>query len=95
MKTPKPKQKPKHADVLKDPTAHFPAPAEVVADATRSLKEKREILSAWETDARLLSVAGDEGMTGGESARLDEVKKAQGELPGKPVRDGRSPTKAG
>jgi len=95
LKSPKPKHGPKHADVLKDPSAHFPAPAEVVADAGRSLKEKREILGAWETDARLMSVAGEEGMTGGEPARLDEVKEAQAELPGRPARGAGNPGKSG
>ena len=52
-------------------------------------------MTKWEHDAVRLSVATEEGMSGGEPSRLDEVKDAQSELPGKPAKRPSSPTKTG
>jgi hypothetical protein len=68
---------------------------DVVKDEELSIKQKKEALKEWELDAVLLSVATEEGMAGGEPSRLAEVKEAQGELPGKPVKRPSSPTKSG
>ncbi len=87
--------KPKINDVIDNPTAHFSSPAEVVGDSRLSVQQKHAALTAWEHDAVRLAVASEEGMTGGEPARLDEVKAAQAALPGKPQLTPPSPSKAG
>ena len=83
------------ADMLNDPSAHFPSPGEVVKDRSLSQKQKRRVLDAWETDARLLAVASEEGMAGGEPARMDEVKAAKARLPGEAAGAPASPAKSG
>ena len=62
------------------PHAHFVAPHEVVGDPGLSKEQKKEALDALEQDARQLSVASGEGMTGGEPTGLHEVLDAQGSL---------------
>jgi hypothetical protein len=84
-----PKQK------VEDPVGNFASPADVVKDETLTTKQKHDALTEWEQDAVRLSVATEEGMSGGEPSRLDEVKDAQSELPGKAVKRPSSPTKAG
>ncbi len=84
-----PKQK------VEDPVGNFASPADVVKDETLTTKQKQDALTAWEQDAVRLSVATEEGMSGGEPSRLDEVKDAQAELPGKVTKRPSSPTKAG
>jgi hypothetical protein len=59
------------------PTSQFKTPAEVVSSVDLSKAEKAAVLKQWEIDARLLQVASEEGMTGGEGSQLAEVKKAQ------------------
>lgn len=46
------------------PATHFESPGAVVEDMNLSLQEKREVLAAWEQDARQLLTASNEGMTG-------------------------------
>ena len=84
--------KAKIAEILANPAAHFPSPADVAGDARLSPRQKRAALATWEQDARQLAVATEEGMSGGEPARLDEVKvasrtagqgAARGAFPGK------------
>jgi hypothetical protein len=84
-----PKQK------VEDPVGNFASPTDVVKDDALSVKQKKDVLKQWEHDAVRLSVAREEGMSGGEPSRLDEVKDAQSELPGKPTKRPSSPTKAG
>jgi hypothetical protein len=84
-----PKQK------VEDPVGNFASPADVVKDETLTTKQKHDALTEWEQDAVRLSVATEEGMSGGEPSRLDEVMDAQSELPGKAVKRPSSPTKAG
>jgi hypothetical protein len=84
-----PKQK------VEDPVGNFASPADVVKDETLTTKQKHDALTEWEQDAVRLSVATEEGMSGGEPSRLDEVKDAQSELPGEAVKRPSSPTKAG
>lgn len=80
---------------LIEPARCFATPHEVVVNDELTPKQKEKALSNWEEDARRLSVAEEEGMTGGEKSRLDEVKEAQGELP-QTTRDRKSaPTKSG
>jgi len=84
-----PKQK------VEDPVGNFGSPADVVKDDALTAKQKQDALAAWEQDAVRLSVATEEGMSGGEPSRLDEVMDAQAELPGKTTKRPSSPTKAG
>ena len=68
------------AKALTTPTSLFKTPAEVVSCGDLSKDEKTAVLKQWEIDARLLQVASEEGMTGGEGSQLAEVKKAQTSL---------------
>jgi len=67
-------------DIIENPAAHFEAPADVVEDPALSEEEKRKALNTWEEDARLLSVATQEGMSGGTPSKLAEVAEAKLEL---------------
>ena len=72
---------------LEKPHAHFGHPQDVVADPALSKEEKVEALETLEQDARLLTTAAQEGMTGGEESKLREVldaKKALEEPDGAP-----------
>ncbi|MEP6827025.1 MAG: hypothetical protein ABJA10_03010 [Aestuariivirga sp.] len=79
---------------VENPIGNFASPADVVKDDALSVKQKKDALTEWEQDAVRLSVATEEGMSGGEPSRLDEVKDAQSKLPGKTTKRP-SPTKAG
>ena len=57
-------------DKLQKPHAHFGRTREVIADPSLSKEEKAEALDALEQDARLLTTATQEGMTGGEESKL-------------------------
>jgi hypothetical protein len=61
------------------PASEFDRPADVLA-APISVADKKNILDQWETDARALARAGDEGMTDGEPTLLREVQLAQEKL---------------
>ena len=65
------------AKALTTPTSVFKTPEEVVSCVDLSKAEKTAVLKQWEIDARLLQVASEEGMSGGEPNHLVEVKKAQ------------------
>lgn len=67
------------------PAAVFDAPDDVVQSDDLTKKEKVEVLGQWEADAKALQTATDEGMSGGERPRLDDVKSAQTELHARPV----------
>ena len=64
-------------DKLEKPHAHFGHPQDVVADPALSKEEKVEALETLEQDARLLTTAAQEGMTGGEESKLREVLDAK------------------
>lgn len=81
-------------DVISNPTAHFDSPQKVVAADDLSDGQKKKVLDAWEEDARRLSVATEEGMTGGEPSRIEDVAAAKVELGVAEVRRP-TPTKAG
>jgi hypothetical protein len=66
----------RQAEVEKPP-AHFDDPHHVVADSNLSKQEKVEALEALEQDARLLSTATEEGMTGGEHSKLSDLLNAK------------------
>ncbi len=80
---------------VEDPVGNFASPADVVKDDTLTTKQKQDALTEWEQDAVRLSVATEEGMSGGEPSRLDEVMDAQSKLLGKAVKRPSSPTKSG
>jgi hypothetical protein len=53
------------------------------------------MLKQWELDARLMQVASEENMAGGEPNMLQQVKKAQEALGTDPAADQPPPTKVG
>ncbi len=59
------------------PSTTFDDPSKVVSAGALTKKEKVGILAQWEADAIALQTASDEGMSGGNRPRLDEVKSAQ------------------
>jgi hypothetical protein len=67
-------------DIKTNPANFYRTPNDVARDRRFSDPEKLEILEAWERDARALSVADDEGMTGGEPSRLKTVVEARREI---------------
>ena len=65
---------------LKDPGEFFTAPAEVVKAAGLTREQRIEVLKRWDADARLLMVASEENMAGGEPQQLQEVQEAMRSL---------------
>jgi hypothetical protein len=59
------------------PSSSFEHPKDVVAADDLTVQEKADVLKQWENDAESLQRATDEGMSGGNPPRLDEVKSAQ------------------
>jgi hypothetical protein len=67
-------------DALVDPALSFDEPKDVVNAPDLSREVKLKLLQQWERDARALSVAEEEGMTGGEESMLARVLRAQRDL---------------
>ena len=65
---------------LLDPALSFDEPQDVVKARDLSNEVKLRLLKQWERDARALSVAEEEGMTGGEESMLARVLRAQRDL---------------
>lgn len=65
---------------LTNPADVYAAPADVLVDDHLDYDEKVRVLAAWRQDAERLSDSANEGMTGGENARLREVALAQKQL---------------
>ena len=61
---------------LLTPQKIFELPMEVVETESLTTEQKLKVLKRWEADATDLEVASNENMTGGESSRLGEVRKA-------------------
>jgi hypothetical protein len=61
---------------LLTPQKIFELPMEVVETESLTTQQKLKVLKRWEADATDLEVATNENMTGGESSRLGEVRKA-------------------
>ena len=59
-----------------NPSKYFEAPRDVLIHPTLSREAKIDILRQWETDARLMAVAEEENLTGGEPSQLSAVVKA-------------------
>jgi hypothetical protein len=83
------------AKALTTPSSQFKTPDEVVSCVDLSIAEKTAVLKQWEIDARLLQVASEEGMTGGELNQLAEVRKAQKSLGVPHVEEDGAPNKTG
>ena len=64
------------ATALRDPTAIFSDPNDIVAHPQLSREMKLSLLRQWEQTARSLSVAESEGMGGGEENMLGRVELA-------------------
>jgi hypothetical protein len=81
-------------NALADPASHFDSPKRILSTENLSDRQKKKALDVWEEDARRLSVATEEGMSGGEASRMDEVAEAKVELG---IKDALkpAPTKAG
>jgi len=67
-------------DVRLNPQRFYRVPGDVNRDRRLTDEERLEILETWERDARALSVASDEAMTGGEPNCLDQVVQARMEV---------------
>lgn len=61
---------------LLTPQKIFELPMEVVETESLTTQQKLKVLKRWEADATDMEVASNENMTGGESSRLGEVRKA-------------------
>ena len=61
---------------LRDPTACFREPQEVIDDPQLSRDDKLTILRRWQHDALRLSTSEGEGMMGGEENMLRRVELA-------------------
>ena len=59
-----------------NPSKFFTSPDEVLLHAGLSREAKLDILHQWETDARLLQVADEENLQGGEPSQLGAVVAA-------------------
>ena len=68
------------AEAVNNPTRYYQRPRQVIQDRRLNRDEKLAILEAWELEARSLSVAADENMSGGEPTLLSEVVQARMEL---------------
>ena len=80
---------------LTNPSGVFRHPADVVDSRDLDRADKAKILKQWELDARLLQVATEEGMSGGEHSLFEDVKKAQQRLDAAPLVEDGAPTKVG
>lgn len=80
---------------LTTPSSVFKRPGDVVDCQDLDLAEKAKILKQWELDARLLQVATEEGMSGGEHSLFAEVKKAQKNLNVEHLAEDGAPNKSG
>ena len=59
-----------------NPSKFFSTPREVLLHPKLSREAKLDILHQWETDARLLQVADEENLQGGEPSQLGAVVAA-------------------
>ena len=79
-----------------DPPLFADNPIDIVDDPEKTRAEKLHILRQLESDARALSSAADEGMTGeGDEERLQEIRKAAHALEPPGTEDTGTPTKHG
>lgn len=81
--------------ILLDPAAAYSGPADVVVDKRFDTKDRIEILRRWEYDAAECSVAGEEGMPGGNGELIAEIIKALQDLGAEIDTEQTAPTKQG
>ncbi len=67
-------------DKMFNPNKCYASPADVLMDDALTREEMADVLAAWRIDAERLSESSNEGMGGGENARLREVALAQHSL---------------
>lgn len=60
-----------------NPAKCYKSPADVLIDDALTREEKGKVLAAWRMDAERLTESSNEGMSGGENARLRDVALAQ------------------
>lgn len=70
-------------------------PSAIVDDHKLSKQEKIKVLGQWEQDARLMQVAEDESMTGGERPMLQDIRAALQKIRGYAEEQPGTPTKTG
>jgi hypothetical protein len=83
----------RYQQALLDPTSVYGSPQAVVDDARLTREQKIEVLRRWQYDADGLAVAEEEGMTGGEPSRLQQVLGALEALGASPDPQRSAPTK--
>jgi hypothetical protein len=85
------------SEAVNNPTRFYQRPRQVIQDRRLNRNEKLAILEAWELEARSLSVAAEENMSGGEPTLLSEVVQARIALGEQtdPRQDNGAPTKHG
>lgn len=66
--------------ILRDPSAAYEKPDDVLNDSNLNNDEKLEVLEQWEYDALELQVATDENMPGTTEVPLDEILAAKKKL---------------
>jgi hypothetical protein len=71
-----PRQSIDMSKAMSDPASMFAKPHDVIDAPSLSHSQKLAILEQWEHQARLLAVAEEEGMTGGEESMLGRVRRA-------------------
>ena len=67
-------------DVKLNPAKFYRLPSDVNRDRRLSDEERLEILSAWEHEARTLSITSDTAPTGNEPDKLDQIVQARLEV---------------
>lgn len=80
---------------LADPKSVFKVPSAIVNEPKLSKQEKIKVLGQWEQDARLIQVAEEESMAGGEGSMLADVRKALQQIRGNAEEQKGTPTKSG
>lgn len=80
---------------IADPQSVFKQPSAVIGEDKLSKQQKIKVLGQWEQDARLIQVAEEESMTGGEKSMLREVRMALQEIRGCAEEKPGTPTKSG
>jgi len=66
--------------ILRDPSAAYEKPDDILNDSALNDKEKLQVLEQWEYDALELQVATDENMPGTIDVPLDEILAAKQKL---------------
>ena len=63
-------------DMLLDPSSHFDKPLDVAAARDLDAEQRKTVLRRWRHDAKLLMIAEQENMGGGEKIDLAEIDRA-------------------